>query len=84
MDKGLTEAKWVLIIRPNILQMPHNLSAQFVCPSPKVLDALDVRSAWTEQWPKKSGKNELTHSCQQVSKEQRILTFFTFQTPCCV
>ena len=36
MDKGLTVPKWVLINRPKIPQMPQNLSAQFVCPSPKV------------------------------------------------
>ena len=35
MDKGLTVPKWVLIVQP---KMPQNLSAQFVCPSPKVLD----------------------------------------------
>ena len=34
-DKGLTVPKWVLLIWPKIPQMPHNLSAQFVCPSPK-------------------------------------------------
>ena len=33
MDKGLTIPKW-----PKIPQMPQNLSAQFVCPSPKVWD----------------------------------------------
>jgi hypothetical protein len=38
MDKGLTVPKWVLIGRLKIPQMPQNLSAQFVCPSPKVLD----------------------------------------------
>ena len=38
MDKGLTVPKWVLIIKPKIFQMPQNLSAQFVCQSPKVLD----------------------------------------------
>ena len=35
MDKGLPVPKWVLIIRPKILQ---NLSSQFVYPSPKVWD----------------------------------------------
>ena len=35
MDKGLTVPKWVMINRPEI---PQNLSAQIVCPSPKVLD----------------------------------------------
>ena len=30
--------KWVLINWPKIPQMPPNLSAQIVCPSPKVWD----------------------------------------------
>ena len=38
MDKGLTVPKWVLIVQPKIPQMPQNLSSQFVCPSPQVLD----------------------------------------------
>ena len=38
MDKGLTVPNWVLINRPKITQMPQNLSAQIVCPSPKVWD----------------------------------------------
>ena len=38
MDKGLTVPKWVLIIWLKIPKMPRNLSAQFVCPRPKVLD----------------------------------------------
>jgi hypothetical protein len=38
MDKGLTVPKWVLIVWPKIPQTIHNLSAQIVCPSPKVLD----------------------------------------------
>ena len=53
MDKGLTVPKWVLIVQPKILQMPQNLSAQFVCPSPKVWyfdeekASLGVRSPWS-------------------------------------
>jgi hypothetical protein len=43
MDKGLTVPKWVLIVLPKIPQMPKNLSAQFVCPSPKVLDFNEKR-----------------------------------------
>ena len=43
MDKGLTVPKWVLIVWPKIPQMPQNLSAQFVCPSPKVLDINEKR-----------------------------------------
>ena len=34
--RGLTVQKWVLITWPKIPQMTQNLSAQFVCPSPKV------------------------------------------------
>ena len=57
MDKGLTALypKWVLIVWPKIPQMPQNLSAQFVCPSPKVLDfnkkgaSLGVRSPCSKQ-----------------------------------
>ena len=43
MDKGLTVPKWVLIVWPKIPQMPQNLFAQFVCPSPKVLDFNEER-----------------------------------------
>ena len=43
MDKGLTVPKRVLIVRP---KMPQNLSAQFVCPSPKVLDFNEKRLHW--------------------------------------
>ena len=52
MDKGLTVPKWVLIVWPKIPQMPQNLSAKFVCPSPKDLDfnekkaLLGVPSLW--------------------------------------
>ena len=38
MDKGLTVPKWV--------QMPQNLFAKFVCPSPKVLDFNEKRLHW--------------------------------------
>ena len=46
MDKGLTVPKWVLIVWPKIPQMPQNLSAQFVCPSPKVLDFNEKMLHW--------------------------------------
>ena len=35
--------KLVLIIQPKIPQMPQNLSAQFVCPSPKIWDIIENR-----------------------------------------
>ena len=38
MDKELTVPKWVLIVRPKIPQMPQKISAQNVCPIPKVRD----------------------------------------------
>ena len=47
MDTGLTVPKWVLIFWSKIPQMPQNLSAQFVCPSPKVLDFNEKRLNWT-------------------------------------
>ena len=46
MDKGLTLPKRVLIAWLEILQIPQNLSAQFVCPSPKVLDFNEKRLHW--------------------------------------
>ena len=47
MDNGLTLPKCVLIVRPKIPQTPQNLSAQFVCPSTKVLDVNEKRLYWT-------------------------------------
>ena len=46
MDKGLTVPKCVLIVQPKIPQMAQNLSAQFVCPRPKVLDFNEKRLHW--------------------------------------
>ena len=46
MDQGLTVPKWVLIVWPKIPQMPQNLSAQFIYPSPKVLDFNEKRLHW--------------------------------------
>jgi hypothetical protein len=43
MDKGLTVPKWVQI---NWLKIPQNLSAQIVCPSPKVWDFDGKRLHW--------------------------------------
>ena len=43
MDVGLTVPKWVLIDQPKMPQMSQNLSAQIVCPSPKVWDFDKIR-----------------------------------------
>ena len=45
MDKGLTVPKWVMIVRPKITQIPQNLSAQFVYPSPKGLSDFNEKKA---------------------------------------
>ena len=44
--QGTHGPKWVLIVWPKILQIPQNLSAQFVCSSPKVLDFNEKRLHW--------------------------------------
>ena len=46
MDKGLTVPKWVLINWSKIPQIPKNLSAQIVCPSPKILNFDEKRLHW--------------------------------------
>ena len=46
MDKGITVPKWALTVWPKIPQMPQNLSAQFACPRPKVLDFNEERLHW--------------------------------------
>ena len=46
MDKGLTEPNWVLIDNLKIPQMPKNVSAQIVGPSPNVWDSDDKRLHW--------------------------------------
>jgi hypothetical protein len=46
MDKGLTVPKWELINHLKIPQMPQNLSAQIVCPSPRVWDFDENRLHW--------------------------------------
>ena len=45
MDKGLTVPKWVLINLPKIPQIPQNLSARIVCPSPKVWDFYEKKAS---------------------------------------
>ena len=47
MDKGLTTVpKWLVIIWLKMPKMLQNLSAQFVCPSPKVLDSNNIGSSY--------------------------------------
>ena len=46
-----TVPKWMLIVWPKMPQMPKNLSAQFVCPSPKVLNVNEKRLHWASVVP---------------------------------
>ena len=61
----LTVPNWVLINQPKIPQMPQDLSAWIVCPSPKVLNfyekkvALGVRSPCLEVWNETNSRSEL-------------------------
>jgi hypothetical protein len=45
-DKEHTFPKWGLMVWLKIPQMPQELSAQFVCPSPKVLNIVAKRLHW--------------------------------------
>ncbi len=69
MDKGLTVPKWVLIVWPKIPQMPQNLSAQFVCPSPKVLDFNEKRLHWA------SVVRGLNHFSKSDNRLKSLLSF---------
>ena len=46
MDKEHTAPKWGLIVRPKTPQIHQNLPAQFVSPSPKVLNIAEKRLHW--------------------------------------
>ena len=68
MDKGLIvpkwAKKWVLTIWLKIIQMPQNLSAQFVCPSPKVWDFNEkgfIDRPWFTGSNNQSGLNNFVH-----------------------
>ena len=91
MDKGLTVPKWVLIVWPKI---PQNLSAQFVCPSPKVLDFNEKRLHWASvvrdpdlqilgaylifKYQYCYHKNENVHTAQKLFTEQVISNDFVW------
>ena len=48
IHKGLTVPKWVLIICSKITHIPQNVSAHFVCRSPKVRDFIWLWSVMTD------------------------------------
>ena len=53
IKENMDMPKWVLIVWPEITQMPQSLSTQFICPSPNVLDfneknaSFDICSPWS-------------------------------------
>ena len=51
-----------LISLPNIPQIPQNLSAQFACPSPKVLDFNEKRLHWASVVRAQMGQRTLPDS----------------------
>ena len=63
MDKGLTVPKWLLIVCPKIPQMPQILYAQFVCPSPKVLDFSEKRLHWASVLRGSNPASESNYIC---------------------
>ena len=82
MYKGLTVPKWLLIVWLKIPQMLQNLSAQFVCPSPKVLDFNEKRLHWAsivrDLKNLNQGQNTLTHSFFSPPQELFICTVKKF------
>jgi hypothetical protein len=74
MDKGLTVPKWVLIYWPKI---PQNLSAQFVCPSPKVWD-FDEQSLHRVTVACASHHYQNDYQIQNEAKKTRIHTLEQF------
>ena len=64
MDKGLTVPKLKLIVWLKIPQMPQNSYAQFVCPSPKVLDFNEKRLHW--------GSVHCCMKCPQILREKTL------------
>ena len=60
-----TVPKWVLIVWPKIFQMPQNLSVQFVCPSPKVLDFNEKKASLGVRSPcRRKMRQELARTTQ--------------------
>ena len=72
------------INRPKIPQMPKNLSAQIVCPSPKVLDFDEKRIHWSvittnifavkETKGRSSGQTPFTIKPKQLALKKQFLT----------
>ena len=69
--------------QPKIPQMPKNLSAQFVCPSPKVLDFNEKRLHWASIVRASKPQHELWFFSTQAQLETLILTIIIRQSKIC-
>ena len=73
MDKGLPVPKWVLIVWLKIPHMPQNLYAQFIFPSPKVLDfnekRLQKHPKIIKRLPKKLSKKPANKPAKNPAKK---------------
>ena len=70
MDNGHVP-KWVRIVWPKISQ---KLSAQFVCPSPKVLDFNEKRLHWASVV--RASKHPSSPGLRVLSEEMLLMTAF--------
>ena len=77
MDKGLTVTKWVLIIgRKYPKYVPQNLSAQIVCPSPKVMNFNEKRLHWVSVVGGQAQKAKATYT-KLCCKRNYVLLYLT-------
>ena len=68
--------KWVLIVRPKILKIPQNVSAQFVCLSPKVLD-FNEKKLLTSYFVHSSIRWHFTLSCYFFSYKNKTKNYYS-------
>ena len=80
-DYGHTKAtSLILIVRPKIPQMPKNLSAQFVCPSPKVWHFIEKKIYWVSvvHGQNSADKSGIPFEKQMNSVIRKLVTDRTF------
>jgi hypothetical protein len=76
--QGTHSAKTVLIVWPKIPQMPHKISAKFVCPSPKILIFEKKSSLWVSVVCSGTKNTPNTHNVLSdfSANSQRFHTFY--------
>ena len=75
--QGTHCTKRVLINWPKVPQMPQNLSAHIVCPSPKVWDFDEKRLHWASvvRGSNLQKKKESRHSAEHLLFRWRVITY---------